>query len=229
MSSAASERQAIVAALGAGRMGRGIAHVFAYAGHEVRLIDVKPRSAADRERIEREALGEIDSTLAMLASLGAFDDAERPRILQRIRFAGRDEASAALADSDVIFEGVPEVMDAKREAFAFACEHVRDDAILASTTSTMLVAQLAGLVTHAARFLNAHWLNPAYLVPLVELSPHPGTDPNALQRLKALLERIGKVPVVCAPAPGVIVPRAAGRGAAVERRSWCTGRRIDVA
>jgi 3-hydroxybutyryl-CoA dehydrogenase len=50
-------------------------------------------------------------------------------------------------------------------------------------------------------------LNPAYLVPLVELSPHPGTDPNALRRLKTLLEKIGKVPVVCAPAPGFIVPR----------------------
>ena len=188
-------------------MGRGIAHVFAYAGHEVRLVDAKQRSSADRERLEREALGEIDSTLAVLASLGAFDDAERPRILERIRFAGRDEAGAALADSDVVFEGVPEVMDAKLEAFAFACEHVRYDAILASTTSTMLVTQLAGLVTHAERFLNAHWLNPAYLVPLVELSQHPGTDPTALQRLKALLEKIGKVPVVCAPAPGFIVPR----------------------
>jgi 3-hydroxybutyryl-CoA dehydrogenase len=197
----------VIAALGAGRMGRGIAHVFAYAGHEVWLIDAKPRSAADRDRLEREALGEIDSTLAMLAALGAFDVAERPRILRRIRFAGRDEAANALADSDVVFEGVPEVMEAKRGAFTFACEHVREDAILASTTSTILVTQLAGLVTHSQRFLNAHWLNPAYLVPLVELSPHPGTDAAVLQRLKALLETIGKVPVVCAPAPGFIVPR----------------------
>jgi 3-hydroxybutyryl-CoA dehydrogenase len=197
----------VIAALGAGRMGRGIAHVFAYAGHEVRLIDAKPRSTAERVRLEREALGEIDSTLAMLAALGAFDDAERPRILRRIHFAGRDEAVSALADSDVVFEGVPEVMDAKREAFAFACEHVRDDAILASTTSTLLVTQLAGLVTCPERFLNAHWLNPAYLVPLVELSPHPGTNAAVLYRLKALLETIGKVPVVCAPAPGFIVPR----------------------
>jgi 3-hydroxybutyryl-CoA dehydrogenase len=181
--------------------------VFAYAGHDVWLIDVKPRSPAEREQLEREALGEIDSTLAMLIELGAFDGAERPGIMRRIRFAGRDDAGPALRASDVVFEGVPEVIDAKREAFGFACGHVRDDAILASTTSTILVTQLAGLVSHPERFLNAHWLNPAYIVPLVELSPHAGTDAAVLQRLKALLEAIGKAPVVCAPTPGFIVPR----------------------
>jgi 3-hydroxybutyryl-CoA dehydrogenase len=197
----------VIAALGAGRMGRGIAHVFAYAGHEVRLIDIKPRSAAERENLEREALAEIDSTLSMLAALGAFDDAQRPRILARIRFAGGEEAAAALAECDVLFEAVPEVIDVKRAAFDMACKHVRDGAILASTTSTILVTQLAGSVRGPERFLNAHWLNPAYLVPLVELSPHAGTDGAVLERLKAMLEAIGKVPVVCAPAPGFIVPR----------------------
>lgn len=197
----------IVAALGAGRMGRGIAHVFAYAGHEVWLVDAKPRSTAERDTLERQALGEIDATLSMLSELGAFDDAERPAIMARIRFAGRDEAAAALRASDLVFEGVPEVIDAKREAFEFACRHVRDDAILASTTSTILVSQLASLVKRPERFLNAHWLNPAYIVPLVELSPHGGTAAAVLGRLKALLEAIGKVPVVCKPAPGFIVPR----------------------
>ena len=57
------------------------------------------------------------------------------------------------------------------------------------------------------RFLNAHWLNPAFLVPLVELSPGARTDPAVTQRLRALLESIGKVPVVCAARPGYIVPR----------------------
>lgn len=197
----------VIAALGAGRMGRGIAHVFAYAGHEVWLIDAKPRSTAEKKRVEREALAEIDATLAMLAGLGAFDDAQRPRILSRIRFAWGDDAPAALAHSDVVFEAVPEVIDAKREALAFACGHLRKDAIVASATSTILVTELAQLVQQPERFLNAHWLNPAYLVPLVELSPHPGTDSTVLARLKALLEGIGKVPVICAPTPGFIVPR----------------------
>jgi len=197
----------VIGALGAGRMGRGIAQVFAYAGHDVHLIDAKQRSPAARSKLEFEALAEIDSTLAMLSGLGAFDDAQRPHIMRRIHFADRAEADAALRACDVVFEGVPEVLDAKREALAFACEHMREEAILASTTSTILVTQLAGLVTYAERFLNAHWLNPAYIVPLVELSPHPGTNAAVLSHLKMLLEAIGKVPVVCAPAPGFIVPR----------------------
>jgi 3-hydroxybutyryl-CoA dehydrogenase len=197
----------VVGSLGAGRMGRGIAHAFAYAGHEVLLVDVKPRPAADAARLGREALAEVDASLAALASLGAFDDAERPRILARIRFAARDDAPAALAACGVLFEGVPEVLEAKREAFAFACEHLRPDAIVASTTSTMLSTELAAFVTHPGRFLNAHWLNPAYLIPIVEVSPHPGTDAAVLGRMKALLEAIGKVPVVCAAAPGYILSR----------------------
>ena len=196
----------LIASLGAGRMGRGIAHAFAYAGHDVLLIDSKPRDAAALEAVRAQALGEIDASLRTLAAHGVFDDAERPRILARISFVAQRDAPAALARADLLFEGVPEVVQAKREAFAFACRHLRIDAIVASTTSTMLSTELAAMVTHPERFLNAHWLNPAYLVPLVEVSPHPGTDPAVVQRLKTMLEAIGKKPVVCAAAPGYIVP-----------------------
>jgi 3-hydroxybutyryl-CoA dehydrogenase len=197
----------VIAALGAGRMGRGIAHAFAYAGHDVLLVDLKDRPADVARKLAEEARSEVDANLATLASLGAFDDAERPRILERIRFVARADASAALARADVAFEGVPEVIESKRDAFDWACRHLRADAIVASTTSTMLSTELAGFVAHPERFLNAHWLNPAYLVPLVELSPHPGTAPAVVERTKTLLDAIGKVPVVCAPAPGFIVPR----------------------
>ena len=197
----------LVASLGAGRLGRGIAHAFAYAGHEVLLIDIKPRDATALEKIRTASLAEVDASLKTLSSLGVFDDALRPRILQRIRFVPHGEAPAALAQTDVLFEGVPEVLDTKRAALGFACEHLRADAIVASTTSTMLSTELAGFVTHPRRFLNAHWLNPAYLVPLVEISPHPGTDAAVVERLKTMLEAVGKKPVVCAAAPGYIVPR----------------------
>jgi len=90
----------------------------------------------------------------------------------------RDAAAAALADADFVFEGVPEVMEAKREALEFACGYLRPDAIVASTTSTFLVTEVAAHVARPAQFLNAHWLNPAYIIPLVELSPHEGTAPS---------------------------------------------------
>ena len=107
----------------------------------------------------------------------------------------------------MIFEGVPEVLELKREALARASALAGPRPIIASTTSTILVDDLSGAVDHPERFLNAHWLNPAYLVPLVELSPGARTDPAVTARLKALLEGIGKVPVVCAARPGYIVPR----------------------
>ncbi|RPH64073.1 MAG: 3-hydroxybutyryl-CoA dehydrogenase [Burkholderiales bacterium] len=196
-----------IAALGAGRMGRGIATAFAYAGHAVSLVDIKPRNRDQAAALEREALAEIDAALAAMAQWGVFDDALRPAILRRVQFAARDAAPAALARADVVFEGVPEVIESKRDAFGFAAAHLRPDALLASTTSTFLVTQLAGFAPRPERFLNAHWLNPAHLIPLVELSAHPGTAPEASRALSGLLERIGKVPVMCAAAPGYIVPR----------------------
>jgi 3-hydroxybutyryl-CoA dehydrogenase len=196
-----------IAAVGAGRMGRGIAIAFAYAGHEVALIDIKPRAPEATAKLQDESLAEIASSLRMLADLGMFEAAELPAIMARVRFVGLADAPAALISADVVFEGVPEVLDGKRDAFAFICEHVRADAIVASTTSTFLVTDLAAFVTHPERLLNAHWLNPAYIVPLVELSPHPGTSAEVVDAMKAMLERAGKVPVVCAAAPGFIVPR----------------------
>ena len=70
-----------------------------------------------------------------------------------------------------------------------------------------VVDDLSSAITQPQRFLNAHWLNPAYLVPLVEVSPGKQTDPAITARLKTVLESIGKVPVVCAASPGYIVPR----------------------
>ncbi|MCG6876378.1 MAG: 3-hydroxybutyryl-CoA dehydrogenase [Betaproteobacteria bacterium] len=193
-----------IAAAGAGRMGRGIAVVFAYSGHTVRLVDLKPRDAAEFKRVASEARQEIDEALDTLCELGVMPrDAVEPIAARISIHAGVD----ALADADVIFEGVPETREAKQSALQAIATAARADAIIASTTSTMLSTELQDLVTHPARFLNAHWLNPAYLVPLVEVSPGARTDPAVVERLKTLLEGIGKVPVVCKASPGYIVPR----------------------
>ncbi len=196
-----------IAAVGAGRMGRGIAIAFAYAGYPVDLIDLKARDADACARLAREADDEIRSSLSMLAELGAMPNDAVARIADRVRFVAAVDAPAALARADVVFEGVPETLDAKRDAFARICALARADAILASTTSTILVTDLVPMVSAPQRLINAHWLNPAYVIPLVELSTHPGTDAAVTARLKTLLEGIGKVPIVCGPAPGYIVPR----------------------
>lgn len=196
-----------IACLGAGRMGRGIAVVFAYAGHAVDVIDFKPRDAAGLETLRADVMHEVTETLRMLAQLGMFHEQDVAAIAQRVSVIGHADAAHALGRAAVVFEGIPEVVAMKREAFASASAMTAPDAIIASTTSTILVDDLSDSVDRPERFLNAHWLNPAYLVPLVELSPGKRTDPAVTERLKTLLESVGKVPVVCAARPGYIVPR----------------------
>ena len=196
-----------VAAVGAGRMGRGISLAFAYGGYSVDLLDLKVRTAAEWSRLSDEAREDMASSLSMLAELGAIPQIAVPRLLDRIHLFPESESEARLAGADVIFEGVTETLEAKKQAFARICASTRPDAILASTTSTILVTDLIPFVTHPERLLNAHWLNPAYVIPLVELSIHPATTSETVARLRSLLEDIGKVPVVCGPTPGYIVPR----------------------
>ncbi len=196
-----------IACLGAGRMGRGIAVAFAYAGHDVAIVDFKPRDAASFTKLADEAAGEIRNTLMSLSRFGLMTAGAVDTIMGRVRLVPEADAAAALRCAAVIFEGVPEVVDLKRDALARASRLAGPDPVIASTTSTILVDDLSSAIEHPARFLNAHWLNPAYLVPLVELSPGAATDPAVTGRVKALLEAIGKVPVVCAATPGYIVPR----------------------
>lgn len=188
-------------------MGRGIAIAFAYAGHRISLIDLRPRSATAWQTLRGEAQAEIEASLSGLAQLGVIDAAQVGAIAARVDLVPEGDAPEALAAAELVFEGVPETLEAKREAFEQLNRHCRDDAILTSTTSSILVTQLAALVRLPGRFLNMHWLNPAYVIPVVELSCHAGTDAAVLARTKALMEGIGKLPVVCGPSPGYIVPR----------------------
>ncbi len=196
-----------IVAVGAGRMGRGIALAYALRGHAVTLLDFKPRGAQDSARLEADIRRELRATLEQLAELGLFPAEQADSHLARIALACLDEAAGVLAGADLVYEGVPETLEAKRDALGRIARHARPDALIASTTSTMLASDLAPMVSHPERFLNAHWLNPAFLIPLVEISAHPGTSQDALERLRGNLESIGKVPVVCGSHPGFIVPR----------------------
>jgi 3-hydroxybutyryl-CoA dehydrogenase len=197
----------VIAAVGAGRMGVGLAHVFAYAGHEVRLLDVKERNADGFAELESRAKADIGRTVGLMAMLGRIADTDISHILDRITVFPLGRAAETLSDAPLIFEGVPEVLDAKERALAITCEHAAPDAIIASTTSTMLVDELAAFVSRPERFLNAHWLNPAFLIPLVEMSVGSRTAPGVVARLREVLEAVGKVPVVLQASPGFVVPR----------------------
>lgn len=202
-----SKTKPLIAVVGAGRMGIGIAQVFAYAGHRVELIDIKERSGGEAQQVLQAAADQIAGNLKFLAACNILDEAAAGRILARIGCYEADALAEILPGAAVVFEAVPEVLEVKQAAFAHISEAAGDKALIASTTSTFLVDTLAAFVRAPQRFMNTHWLNPAYLIPLVEVSPSQFTAPEALQTMLDLLEAAGKVPVKCAASPGFIVPR----------------------
>jgi 3-hydroxybutyryl-CoA dehydrogenase len=196
-----------IAAIGAGRMGRGIALSCAIAGVESIFVDLKPRAAEDFARLEAQARAEIERDLGFLARIGVLRQERVPALTATVKVLPAAQAADRLSGCDLIFEGVPETADAKRVAFAWIGEAAPAHMIVASTTSTMGVDELAAMIARPERFLNAHWLNPAHLMPLVEISVGSRTDPEIVTRTRAILTSLGKVPVVCSASPGYIVPR----------------------
>jgi 3-hydroxybutyryl-CoA dehydrogenase len=195
-----------VALYGAGRMGRGLAHVFAWAGWQVDLIDAKARADEDTASLLVEAQTEIDQSLGLMSGFSGLDANQTRKISDRVRYLPRRQMIEPLASANLVMEGVPETQSAKEEALSEIAKANRDG-IIASTTSTMLSTELARFVERPERFLNAHWLNPAYLIPLVEVSPHDGTTEDVTDKLLGWLKEMGKEPVRCTASPGFIVPR----------------------
>ncbi len=196
-----------ILAAGAGRMGRGIAHMFAYAGYPVTLLDIKERDGTGFSQLVDSALAEVESNLMFLSGLGHITAAQVKKVVELIQVRPLASAAGELAAADIVIEGVPETRDAKKRALELIGAHARADAIVTSTTSSMLVTELNQWLKRPDRFLNTHFLNPAYLIPLVEVSPSPDTAESAVTDIIALFEAIGKVPVRCSAAPGYIIPR----------------------
>lgn len=193
-----------VAVIGPGRIGRQIALAFALGGCHVLLVDVKARTVADAERTLADARREMTRDLGLMAEEALIADPEATDALGRIE----DRIGLGnLEDRGFIQEALPESADLKRQLFKRLADVVAPEAIIASTSSTISPSDLMDAVDGPERFLVAHWLNPAHVIPLVEVVPSPRTAPATVTRTLALLERLGKVPVRCGDSPGFIGPR----------------------
>ena len=193
-----------VAVLGPGRIGRPIAITFALGGSRVRLVDLKARSGPEAERVVEDALREMRRDLRLMAEERVIDDGDVEPALARVTpHRGLD----GLEGCRFVQEALPESRELKRETFARLGNHIAPDAIVASTSSTISPSQLADALPNPDRFLVAHWLNPAHVIPLVEVVPGPKTAEAVVAATIARLERLGKVPVRCNDAPGFIGPR----------------------
>ena len=224
----------MIATAGAGRMGRSIAIALALAGHRVAVLDLKDRPDADADRLLTEARTEIAASLQFLADLNVLDAGQQTATAERITVVANGAAADdALQSAGVIFEGATETRAAKEAIFARLSAACKPEAIVASTSSTFSANELAHFVTQPERFIITHWLNPAYLIPVVEVSPGTSTSIETTETIRALLKAAGKIPVICKPSPGFIVPRiqalAMNEAARIVEEGVATAEDVDTA
>ena len=196
-----------IAIVGAGRMGRGIAQAYALANHDVLLIDLKQRTGDEFAGLVESVRRNVALDLRLAVELGYLDADAIDGVLRRIQTVPGSPRADGPIDGNLVYEALPETIELKRTAFDWINRHVRDDAVVASTTSTLGIDELASMVRRPERFLHAHWLNPAHLMPLVEVAVGAATAESAYRRVRDSLTGIGKVPVRCTASPGYIVPR----------------------
>jgi 3-hydroxybutyryl-CoA dehydrogenase len=175
---------------GAGTMGAGIAFVAARGGYIVDLIEPDP---ATRER----ALASIRSSAERAKDAEAFG---------RVRV---HDSVPKTSDARIAIEAVSERFDVKRDVFTALAAAIPSDALLATNTSSLSVAELADVVPHPERVLGLHFFNPPAAMKLVEVVHAPTTSDDAIERAFAFVERIGKTAALAADTPGFIVNRVA--------------------
>ena len=171
-----------IAIVGAGLMGHSIAQEFAVAGCQVALNDVsEERLGHARERIRQN--------LEMLGRSQEVDEVE-----SRMTFTGN--LRTAVEDADLVVEAITEDLEIKRALFVELEGICREDAILASNTSTFMPSQLAEATKDPGRVLVTHYFNPPHVVPLVEVVGGRDTSPETIETVRDLLLSQGKKPVV---------------------------------
>jgi 3-hydroxybutyryl-CoA dehydrogenase len=186
-----------VAVIGAGTMGNGIAQVFAQAGLDVYLRDVKA------EFVDR-GLSAIDASLARLVKKEKLREAEARDVRGRISSGTGLEG---VSDADFVVEAILEDLDAKRSLFRELDGILRSEAIFASNTSSISITKLAAATKRADRFIGMHFMNPVPVMELVEIIRGLQTSDETTRATEELAKKLGKTPVEVNDAPGFISNR----------------------
>ncbi len=213
-----------VGVVGAGAMGAGIAQVAAMHGHPVVLADAHPAA------LERAKAGHAKA-LAREVEKGRLERAAADAVLGRLTYhalpaaqsgstgsasagtaanaSGAPSGFAPFAPCGLVVEAIIEALEPKR-ALVRALDAVLDpSAVIATNTSSLSVAAIAGASTHPARVIGLHFFNPAPVMPLVEVIPAIVTDAAVTEAAHARIAAWGKVVVRAKDTPGFIVNRVA--------------------
>jgi 3-hydroxybutyryl-CoA dehydrogenase len=193
------DKNSVVAVIGSGAMGAGIAQVAAVAGHAVRLYDTRP------EAVE-QAIAGIGKALARLVEKGRMGAAEADLARERVLpMRALDEAAGAA----LVVEAVVENLDVKRVLFAELEDIVGTGCILATNTSSISVTAIGATLQHPERLVGMHFFNPVPLMALVEVVEGVATDKAVADTVYATAAAWGKNPVHAKSTPGFIVNRVA--------------------
>ena len=195
---------ATIGVIGAGAMGAGIAQVAAVHGHPVVLADAVPAATARARAGHAKAM-------AREVEKGRLTPDAADAVLARITYVDgvTAEALAAFAPCDMVIEAIVERLDVKQQLLRTLEPIVASTAILASNTSSLSIAALAGACTEKSRVVGVHFFNPAPVMPLVEIIPAITTSPDVTARATAYAASWKKVTVLASDTPGFIVNRVA--------------------
>ncbi len=187
-----------VAVIGAGIMGRGIAHAAALGGYRTILEDLLPNAL-------RKAETEIRANLDKAVELGKVDAADASAAFSRLEYAGSVDEAAR--EADLVIEAVPEEMESKIEIFTMLDKICRPTTILASNTSSLSVTEIASVTYRAKKCVGMHFFNPVHKMKLLEIVRALETDDDTLAAVVEVGKRMRKEVVVIKESPGFITSR----------------------
>jgi len=187
-----------IAVIGAGIMGRGIAHVAALGGYRTILEDLLPNAL-------RKAEDEIRVNLDKAVELGKISAGAAESARGRLEYAGSVEEAAR--EADLVIEAVPEEMESKIEIFTLLDKICRPGTILASNTSSLSITEIASVTYRATKILGMHFFNPVHKMKLLEIVRALETDDETLATAVEVGKRMGKDVVVIKESPGFITSR----------------------
>ncbi len=180
-------------------MGHGIGQVFAHRGFRVTLYDVK-------EEILRNALGQIESHLQTFCHYGFINRREIRTTLSRIDLSLNLEK--ATRNAHFVLEATPEDLQLKKNLCRDLDTFCSPSVIIASNTSGLSLTEMVSLAIHQERFVIAHWFNPPYIVPTVEVVKGERTSNETFETTYQLLKKAGKLPIrILKEIPGFLLNR----------------------
>jgi len=189
----------IVAVVGAGTMGPGVAAVVASHGLKVRLYDIKP------EILER-ARNTVDTVYETLLAADFLTEDQVAQGNEGLEFAL--DLKEALEGVDFVIETIPEDLEVKQSFFRQAEQMVPKKTILASNTSGIPITKLAEACRHPGRVIGMHWSNPPHVIPVIEVIQGAKTEDATVAATRELIERLDMIPVdVLRDVPGFVENR----------------------